>query len=140
MTDYDQDNIFAKILAGEIPSVKIFENENVLAIMDAFPQSKGHALLIPKAPSRNLLDADPEQLARVIGDVQKLAIASKAAFNADGVRLAQFNESAAGQTVFHLHFHIIPAFEGVQMTPHASTMADMEELQAHAALLRAHLT
>lgn len=140
MTDYDQNNIFAKILAGEIPCVKVFENEYSLAIMDAFPQGKGHALLIPKAPSRNLLDADPEQLALVIKDVQKLAIASKTAFNADGVRVVQFNETSAGQTVFHLHFHIIPVFEGVTMSPHASAMADMEELEAHAALLRAQFS
>lgn len=140
MIAYDAQNIFAKILAGEIPCIKVFENENSLAIMDVFPQGKGHTLLVPKSPSRNLLDADPDQLALVIKDVQKLAIASKAAFDADGVRVAQFNETSAGQTVFHLHFHVIPAYDGMQMTPHASTMADMTELDAQAVLIRAQLS
>ena len=140
MPEYDNDNIFAKILAGEIPSVKIFENQNCLAIMDAFPQSKGHALIIPKAPSRNLFDADPDQLALVIKDVQILAKASNAAFNADGIRIAQYNEAPAGQSVFHLHFHIIPAYEGVKMGAHATEMADMEDLNAQAAQIRAQLT
>lgn len=139
MTAYDKDNIFAQILNGKIPSIKLFENEHCLAIMDAFPQGKGHALVVPKAPSRNLLDADPVQLALVIQDVQKLAIASKTAFAADGIRIVQFNEAPAGQSVFHLHFHVIPAYEGVEMGAHGKGMADIEELKQQAALIKAQL-
>ncbi len=136
---YQDDNIFAQILSGKIPSVKLFENDDCLAILDAFPQSKGHALIIPKSPSRNILDADPEQLAKILPEVQKLAIALKAALNADGIRIAQFNETAAGQTVFHLHFHIIPAFDGIEIGQHASQMAPMEELNETAEKIRAKL-
>lgn len=139
MSTYDKENIFAKILSGDIPSVKIFENENCLAIMDVFPQAKGHALIVPKAISRNMLDADPQQLSLVIMDVQKLAIASKAAFKADGIRIAQFNEASAGQTIPHLHFHIIPAYEGVKLAPHAEGMADMDDINQQAAQIRAQL-
>ncbi len=139
MTSYDKDNIFAQILDGKIPSVKIFENDHCIAIMDPFPQSKGHALVVPKAASRHLLDADPALLALVIQDVQKLGIASKAAFNADGIRIMQFNEAPAGQTIFHLHIHVLPAYEGVEMGAHGKGMADMEELEQQAALIRAQL-
>jgi len=139
MNSYDSDNIFAKILRREIPSIAIFENEICLGVMDAFPHSRGHALLIPKAPSRNLLDADPDQLALVIPYVQKLAIAVKSALGADGVRLAQFNESAAGQTVFHLHFHVIPVYEGVTLKAHAGAMAEPGELAELARLITAKL-
>jgi len=139
MSSYDSDNIFAKILRKEIPATEIFENQFCLAVMDAFPQSKGHALIIPKAPSRNILDADPEQLALVIPYVQKLAIAAKKALKADGVRVAQFNETVAGQTVFHLHWHIIPVYEGVALGAHAGGMADADELAELARLIRAEL-
>ncbi|MCF6327265.1 MAG: HIT family protein [Devosiaceae bacterium] len=136
---YQDDNIFAQILSGKIPSVKLFETDNCLAILDAFPQSKGHALIIPKNPSRNLLDADPVQLAKILPEVQKLAIALKAALNSDGIKVAQFNETAAGQTVFHLHFHIIPTYEGIELGKHASEMADTDELEATAKKIRAEL-
>ncbi len=139
MNSYDSDNIFAKILRREIPSVPIFENEICLGVMDAFPQSRGHALLIPKAPSRNLLDADPGQLALVIPYVQKLAVAVKTALEADGIRLVQFNESAAGQSVFHLHFHLIPVYQGVELKPHAGNMAEATELAKLARLIKAKL-
>ncbi len=139
MSTYDSDNIFAKILRKEIPATEIFEGHHCMAIMDAFPQSKGHALIIPKAVSRNILDADPVQLALVIPYVQKLAIAIKKALKADGIRIAQFNEIAAGQTVFHLHWHIIPVYEGVQLEPHAATMAPADELAEMAQLIRAEL-
>ncbi len=139
MSSYDADNIFAKILRREIPSIAIFENEICLGVMDAFPQSRGHALLIPKAASRNLLDADPDQLALVIPYVQKLAIAVKSALGADGIRLAQFNESAAGQSVFHLHFHIIPVYQGVKLKAHAGKMAEPNELAELARLIMAEL-
>jgi len=137
---YRDDNIFAKILAGTIPSVKIFENADCLAILDAFPQSKGHCLIIPKFASRNLLDANPTELAKILPHVQNLAIASKAAMEADGIRIAQFNEDAAGQTVFHLHFHIIPAYKGQEIGPHATKMADIGELEETAVKIRAELS
>ena len=139
MSSYDSNNIFAKILRKEIPAAEIFENQHCLAIMDAFPQSKGHALIIPKAASRNILDADPVQLALVIPYVQKLAVATKKAMHADGVRVAQFNELPAGQTVFHLHWHIIPVYEGVALAPHAGGMADGDELAKLAQLIRAEM-
>ncbi|HHG90432.1 MAG TPA: HIT domain-containing protein, partial [Devosia sp.] len=129
MTNYDENNIFAKILRGEIPAARIFDNEHCLAIMDAFPQSKGHCLIVPRAPSRNILDADPAQLALVIPYVQQLAKAARSALMADGIRIVQFNEPTAGQSVFHLHWHIIPVYEGQELKPHATGMADATELE-----------
>lgn len=140
MTTYDPDNIFAKILSGAIPSHKVYEDGDVLAIMDVFPQSRGHTLVIPRASSRNLLDADPGVLATVIPKVQKIARAVAAATKADGFRLVQFNEEAAGQTVFHLHFHIIPAYQGQAIGRHAAgERADDGELAALARDIAAHL-
>ncbi len=139
MTSYDENNIFAKILHGEIPAARIFENEHCLAIMDAFPQSKGHCLIVPKAPSRNILDADPAQLALVIPYVQQLAKAARTALMADGIRIVQFNEASAGQTVFHLHWHIIPVYEGTELKAHATGMADAIELQELAGQIAARL-
>lgn len=139
MTKYDSDNIFARILTGEFPSIKLFENEHCIAIMDVFPQSPGHSLVIPRAASRNLLDADTASLQNTIVYVQSLAKAVKTALNADGVRIAQFNEAPAGQTVFHLHWHVIPAFEGQQLKSHAGEMADHAELESLAEKIRASL-
>lgn len=139
MTAYDPNNIFAKILAGDIPSVKLYEDENTLAFMDVMPQAPGHLLVIPKKGSRNLLDANPEVLSTLMPVVQKLANAAKDAFDADGVYIAQFNEPAAGQTVFHLHFHVIPRHEGVPLKPHAGGMAEVEVLKAHAEKIKAAL-
>ena len=133
---YDDSNIFAKILRGEIPSHKVYEDAEVLVFMDAMPQAPGHTLVVPKAPSRNLLDAEPEVLARVAPVVQRVARAVKSAFAADGVTIVQFNEPASGQTVFHLHFHIIPRHEGVPLMPHSSDMEKPEVLAAHADKLR----
>jgi histidine triad (HIT) family protein len=133
---YDADNIFAKILRGEIPSHKVYEDADALVIMDASPQSPGHTLIIPKAPSRNLLDADPQVLARLAPLLQKIARAVKEAFAADGVTLVQFNEPASGQTVFHLHYHLIPRIEGTPLKPHTGTMEDPEVLAANADKLR----
>jgi histidine triad (HIT) family protein len=107
--------------------------------MDVMPQSPGHTLVVPKAPSRNLLDADPAVLAKMVPLVQKIAIAAKAAFNADGITLWQFNEPAGGQTVFHLHYHVIPRYEGQPLRAHAGTMEDAEVLKANAAKLKAAL-
>ena len=139
MTAYDPQNIFGKILRGEIPAHKVFEDDNVLAMMDIFPQSKGHLLVIPKTPSRNLLDADPAVLATALGYVQRLTKAAKEALGADGVRVAQFNEAPAGQTVFHLHFHIIPIYVNAELAPHAGGKADDAELAAQAKAIAAAL-
>jgi histidine triad (HIT) family protein len=129
---YDDGNIFAKILRGEIPCHRVYEDADTLAFMDVMPQAPGHLLVIPKQPSRNMLDADPTVLAKTIAVVQKLAKAAKDAFDADGVFIAQFNEPAAGQTVFHLHFHIIPRHEGAALKPHSGKMEDGEVLATNA--------
>ena len=136
---YDDQNVFARILRGEIPSYRIYEDDHAVAIMDVMPQGTGHTLVIPKTPSRNLLDADPEALGRLMHAVQKVARASKAAFEADGVTVIQFNEPAAGQTVFHLHVHVIPRFEGVPLKPHTGKMEEDAVLAANAAKLKAAL-
>lgn len=136
---YDPNNIFAKILRGEIPSHKIYEDEHTLAFMDVMPKVDGHCLVIPKAGSRNLLDAKPSVFTPLMTAVQRVATAAKAAFNADGVQIRQYNEQAAGQTVFHLHFHVMPIKEGQPIGRHASTMADHGLLAKHAELIRAAL-
>ena len=136
---YDSTNIFAKILRGEIPAHKVYEDATALVMMDIFPQSRGHVLVVPKAQSRNLLDADPAALSELIPLVQRVARAVKAATGADGIRLAQFNEEAAGQTVFHLHFHVIPAYAGVPIGGHASQKADDADLAALAQEIAAQL-
>ena len=134
---YDNNNIFAKILRGEIPCHKIYENDHVLAFMDVMPQADGHALVIPKSPSRNLLDADPASLGALLAAVQKVAVAVKQAFAADGVLVSQYNEAAAGQTVFHLHFHVLPRKDGEPLRPHSGKMADHAVRARHAAAIRA---
>lgn len=137
---YDNGNIFAKILRGEIPSHRVYEDADVVAFMDVMPQASGHTLVVPKAPSRNLLDADPTVLAKVLPVVQKIAQAAKTAFAADGITVIQFNEAPAGQTVFHLHFHVIPRHEGVALKTHARSMEDGAVLAQNAAKLKAALT
>ena len=127
---YDDSNVFAKILRGEIPSAKVYEDADALVIMDAMPQAEGHTLIVPKAPSRNLLDADPQVLARLAPLVQRVARAVKAAYGADGVTVVQFNEPASGQTVFHLHFHVIPRHEGVPLMPHGGRPMEKPEVLA----------
>lgn len=136
---YDTDNIFAKILRGDIPSVKVYEDDDTLAFMDVMPQAPGHLLVVPKTGSRNILDADPAVLAKTIAVVQKLAVAAKEAFDADGVYIAQFNEPAAGQTVFHLHFHVVPRKEGEPLKPHSGAMANSDMLKAQAEKIKAAL-
>ena len=137
---YDDGNIFAKILRGEIPSAKVYEDAEVMALMDAFPQAKGHVLVISKtSKARNILDAEPKTLGRLIGAVQKVSRAVRAALNPDGIVVTQFNGAAAGQTIFHLHFHIIPRWEGVAVGRHGGGMADMEELKALAGQIAAKL-
>jgi histidine triad (HIT) family protein len=137
---YDPNNIFAKILRGEIPSARVYEDAHVVVFMDVMPQATGHALVVPKAPSRNLLDADPAVLTPLLAAVQKVARAAKAAFAADGVSVMQFNESAAGQSVFHLHFHVIPRFATTPLKPHSGKMEDRAVIEANAAKLRAALS
>ena len=127
---YDPSNIFGKILRGEIPAHRVYEDDTALVMMDLFPQSRGHTLIVPKAPSRNLLDADPAALAAVMPLVQKVARAAKQATGADGIRLAQFNEAPAGQTVFHLHFHVIPVYEDIPLGAHGGGKAEDAELAA----------
>lgn len=136
---YDNENIFAKILRKEIPAQILLEDEHSIAIMDAMPQADGHALVIPKAPSINLLDADPESLAHAIKMVQIIANAGKQAFDADGVIVRQFNNPAAGQSVFHTHFHIIPVKEGQPLKGHAVEFADGDLLKQHGDKYRAVL-
>ncbi|MDR3506426.1 MAG: HIT family protein [Caulobacteraceae bacterium] len=128
--DYDPDNIFAKILRGDVPSVRVFEDEHIFAFMDVFPQAKGHTLVIAKySQARNLLDVEPEILQPLILGVQRVAHAVRSALKPDGLVVTQFNGAAAGQTVFHLHFHIIPRWEGVALGRHAGgQMADVSEL------------
>ncbi|MBN9022874.1 MAG: HIT family protein [Rhizobiales bacterium] len=133
---YDDQNIFARILRGEIPSHRVYEDDAVIAFMDVMPQGTGHALVVPKAPSRNLLDADPATLAPVIAAVQRVARGAMRAFDADGVTISQFNEAPAGQSVFHLHFHVIPRFDGVPLKPHSGKMEDQAVLAANAEKLR----
>jgi histidine triad (HIT) family protein len=139
VTAYDPSNIFSKIIRGEIPSHKVYEDADVLVMMDIFPQSKGHVLIIPKAASRNLLDADPAVLARTIPQVQRVAKAAQKALNPDGIRVVQFNEAPAGQSVFHLHFHVIPVYEGVELGRHGQGKADDAELAAQAKAIAAAL-
>ncbi|WP_105429856.1 HIT family protein [Neorhizobium sp. T6_25] len=129
---YDSNNIFGKILRGEIPCHRVYEDDDTLAFMDVMPQSHGHLLVVPKAPSRNILDADPAVLSKVIPVVQKLARAAKEAFEADGITVIQFNEPAAGQTVYHLHFHVVPRYEGQPLKPHSGQMENNDVLAANA--------
>jgi len=138
---YDPDNIFAKILRGEAPAAKVFEDDAVLAFMDVFPQSRGHTLVIPKAPARNLLDVDPAALSSLIARVQTLARAVREALQPDGLTIMQFNGAAGGQTVYHLHFHIIPRWDGEALKGHgAGGMADPAELANLASRIAAELT
>jgi histidine triad (HIT) family protein len=140
MQAYDDANIFAKILRGEIPCTKVYEDEVCLAFMDIMPQVEGHVLVIAKAPSRNLLDADPEVLAALMPRVQKVGRAVVAALEADGLTLMQFSEAPAGQTVFHLHFHLLPRREGISIRPHEGPMAQPEMLAALADRIKAELS
>ena len=136
---YDPNNIFAKILRGEAPSVRVYEDDSALAFMDVMPRTPGHTLIIPKAPARNLLDISPADLAALIPTVQRIAIAAKTALEAEGVSVMQFNESAGGQVVFHLHFHVLPRWEGVALKPPGGPMASAAELQPIADKIRAAL-
>lgn len=135
---YDPDNIFARILRGEIPSTRVYEDEDTLAFMDIMPRADGHLLVIPKTPCRNVLDASPAQLAAVMSTVQKLSHAVMKAFDAQGVTLQQFNEAVGGQEVFHLHFYVLPRHEGVRLRP-PGQMGDMALIAEQAEKIRAVL-
>src|SRR5262249_8956080 len=119
---YDSNNVFAKILRGELPAHKVYEDADTFAFMDIMPRTQGHTLVIPKAPARNLLDAGEAQLVACVRTVQKIALASVKAFGADGVTILQANEAAGGQVVFHLHFHVMPRWEGRPLGPAAAQM------------------
>ena len=136
---YDPDNIFAKILRGEIPAVKVFEDETALAFMDVFPQSEGHTLVVPKqVQARNFIDMPPDRLGSYMLRVQRIARAVEWGLKPDGLRIIQFNGAPAGQTVYHLHFHIIPIWEGKDLGRHAGgRMSNPEDREPIAAKIRA---
>lgn len=136
---YDDQNVFAKILRGELPSHTVFEDEKTLVIMDIMPRGDGHILVVPKAPSRNILDIEPDDLNAVMATVQKMARTVIKAFGADGTTIQQFSEPAGGQVVFHTHVHVIPRFDGVSLRPHTGEMADNDILAANAEKIRAVL-
>ncbi len=137
---YDPDNIFAKILRAEMPAARVFEDDHVLSFMDVFPQAKGHTLVIPKhSTARNFLDEAPEVIGPLMLGAQRVAKAVRAALNPDGIVITQFNGAPAGQTVFHLHVHIIPRWEGVALGRHGQGMADMEKLKVLAAQIAAKI-
>lgn len=133
---YDDQNVFAKILRGELPSHKIYEDDKTLVIMDIMPRGDGHILVIPKAPSRNILDIETDDLNAVMATVQKMAHTVIKAFGADGTTIQQFSEPAGGQVVFHTHVHVIPRFEGISLKPHTGEMADNDLLAGHAEEIR----
>jgi histidine triad (HIT) family protein len=138
---YDDDNLFAKILRGEIPAVKVFEDDEALAFMDLFPQARGHVLVIPKnSTARNFLELPEDRVGPLMTRVYRLTKATEKALKPDGITVTQFNGEPAGQTIFHLHFHIIPRYEGVRLAGHShGQRADIEELQKIAAQIAAAL-
>jgi histidine triad (HIT) family protein len=129
--------VFAKILRGEMPCEKVYEDDAVLAFMDIMPRADGHVLVIPKVAARTILDITPADLSRLMVGVQTVAKAVKAGMEADGLTIQQFNESAGGQVVFHIHFHVLPRWEGVALKPHTGQMEKPEVLGEHAAKIRA---
>jgi histidine triad (HIT) family protein len=139
MASYDPDNVFAKILRGELPSYRIYEDDRAFAFLDIMPRTPGHALVIPKAPARNILDVAPDDLAHVMKVAQKIARAGIKVFEADGVTVQQFSEPAGGQVVFHLHVHVMPRKAGVELKPPASFKEDAAVLAEHASKLAAVL-
>ena len=139
MTAYDPNNIFAKILRGEFPCYKVYEDAHVLAFLDIMPRSPGHTLVLPKAPARNILDIEVEDFLQVARATHKIAAAAKAAFKADGITVQQFNEAAGGQVVFHLHVHVMPRHDGIALLPPASRKEDANVLAGNAAKLIAAL-
>jgi histidine triad (HIT) family protein len=139
MSEYDPNNVFAKILNGQMPSYKVYEDDRALAFMDVMPRSDGHVLVIPKTAARNILDAQPEDLGYLIGVVQTIAKAVKKGMGVDGLTVQQFNEEAGGQVVFHLHFHIVPRMAGQPLRPQTGEMEKSEVLAANAERIRSAL-
>jgi histidine triad (HIT) family protein len=139
MSNYDPNNVFARILRGELPAHKVYEDDKVFAFLDIMPRAPGHTLVLPKAPARNLLDVKPDDLAAVAQVAQKIATAAMKVFSADGITIQQFNEGAGGQVVFHLHMHVIPRKAGVAMKPPAAEKEKPEVLSDHALKLAAAL-
>jgi histidine triad (HIT) family protein len=136
---YDANNIFAKILRGEMPAQKVYEDAATLVFMDIMPRADGHCLVIPKTPARNVFDASAEQLAACMATVQRMSRAAMIAYAAEGITIQQFNESAGGQVVFHLHYHVLPRHTGVSLKPHTGQMEKPDILMANADKLRAAL-
>jgi histidine triad (HIT) family protein len=139
MAAYDSNNIFAKILRGEFPCYKVYENDRVLAFLDIMPRAPGHTLVIPKSPARNILDIGVEDFVHVARGTHKIANAAMKAFKADGITIQQFSEPASGQVVYHLHMHVMPRYEGVALLPPASRKEDAKVLEDNAAKLIAAL-
>ncbi len=139
MTAYDNSNVFAKILRGEFPCHKIYEDDHVLAFLDIMPRAPGHALVIPKAAARNILDIKEEDYVHVARATRKIARAAMTAFKADGITVQQFNETAGGQVVFHLHVHVMPRHDGIALLPPASRKEDVKVLEDNATKLVAAL-
>jgi len=136
---YDADNPFARILRGEAPASMVYEDEHAIAFMDLMPQVEGHTLVIPRAPCRDLFDVDPDVLSGTMRATQTVAAAVKATFDAPGIMIAQLSGAAAGQTVFHLHFHILPRFQGIEFRLHAAVMEDRATLDTLAERIRSAL-
>jgi histidine triad (HIT) family protein len=136
---YDSNNVFAKILRGELPAYKVYEDDKAFAFLDIMPRAPGHTLVVPKNPARNILDIDPEDLAHVAKVAQKVAKAAVTVFGADGITIQQFNENAGGQVVFHLHMHVVPRKDGVAMKPPATVQEKPEILAEQAKQLSAAL-
>ena len=139
MASYDPNNVFAKILRGELPSHKVYEDDRAFAFLDIMPRAPGHTLVIPKAPARNILDVKLDDLAHVMAVAQKIAHAAIKTFGADGITVQQFNETAGGQVVFHLHVHVMPRHDGVALLPPASRKEDVKILEDNATKLAAAL-
>lgn len=136
---YDQGNIFAKILRGEIPAVKVYEDDRTLAFMDVMPEAEGHVLVVPKEAAEDILSLSPEGLSAMMATVQKIARAVDKALSPGGILLKQYNRAPAGQSVFHIHFHIVPRWDGVPMAPHGKVMVEAARLEPIAAKIRSEL-
>ena len=139
MTAYDTNNVFAKILRGEFPCHKVYEDEHVLAFLDIMPRAPGHTLVIPKVPARNILDIGVDDYLHVARATHRIAAAAKKAFQADGITVQQFNEAAGGQVVFPLHVHVMPRHDGIALLPPASRKEDVKVLEDNATKLIAAL-
>jgi histidine triad (HIT) family protein len=140
MTAYDEQNVFAKILRGEIPCYKVYENRHTLAFLDIMPRSPGHTLVIPKSPARGILDIAADDFAEVARTAKKIALAAVKAFDAEGIIIQQFSEAASGQVVFHLHLHVMPMRTGVELLPPQTRKEDARTLEDHAARMIAALS